>query len=78
MRMRHIVVCGLSGSTIFFQKKKKGKFFRRKSYWTQNVCFDFLYNFVLNISHYKKQWARYCIKVHSAACKVPVILVRFE
>jgi len=50
MRVRHIVICGLPRlynmfpnyliKETIFQKKKK-------SYWTQNVCFDFLYNFCL-------------------------------
>jgi len=51
VRMRHIAMCGLSGSTIFFAhylKKKLHDFGGgKKSYRTQNVCFDFLYNFCL-------------------------------
>ena len=52
MRMRHIVICGLPGSAIFFPcylikvrifKKIKNK----KKYSTKNVCFDFLHNFCL-------------------------------
>ena len=46
----------------------KRRDFRKKSYWTQNVYFDFLYNFCL------KKWARYdqnCILVF-------VWIVRFE
>ena len=31
----------------------KRRDFRKKSYWTQNVCFDFLYTFCL------KKWGRY-------------------
>jgi hypothetical protein len=34
--------------------------------------------FSLNISHSKKNWARYDKTVHRSACKVLVILVRFE
>jgi len=40
--------------------------FRKESYRTQNVCFDFLYKFVWNISHSKKNWERFdqkCISV---------------
>jgi hypothetical protein len=32
---------------------------KKKSYWILTVCFDFLYNFYLNISHSKKNSARY-------------------
>jgi len=32
--------------------------FRKKSYRTQNMCFEFLYKFWLKISYYKKKWAR--------------------
>jgi len=45
--------------------------FRQKSYWTQNVCFDFVYNFVRNISHSKKKWVRYDQKIYESSCKVP-------
>jgi len=43
---------GLNG-TIFVGGGGEGG-----SYWTQNVCFDFLYKFVWNISYSKKNWAR--------------------
>jgi len=46
MRMCHIVNCGLTGSTIFFPHHLiNGTIFKKKGYSTQNVCFDFLYNF---------------------------------
>jgi hypothetical protein len=42
----------LSHKTTWFSKKK--------SYWTQNVCFDFLCNFCLKrLSHSRKKWERY-------------------
>jgi len=44
-RKRHIVICGLSGSTTFFPHSlTKDKTFGKK-YRIQNVCFDFLHNF---------------------------------
>jgi len=43
---RRIVICGLPRSTIFFTLSHKRHDFRGGgSYRTQNVCFDFLYNF---------------------------------
>jgi hypothetical protein len=43
MRMRRIVICGLSGSTIFFQFMKRTIFEKKNT--TKNVCFGFLYKF---------------------------------
>jgi hypothetical protein len=38
MRIRHIVICGLSGSTTFFDIiALKTKFSKKKNYWTYNV-----------------------------------------
>ena len=37
----------------------KGTFSGKKHYWTQNMCFDYLYSFVWNITHSKKNLARY-------------------
>jgi hypothetical protein len=45
MRMRHIAICGLPRSTILFHTLRNGTIFEKKNYWTQNVCFDFLYTF---------------------------------
>ena len=43
--MRHIVTCGLFGSTIFFHNMIFEK--KKNCYWTQNVCFNFVYKFCL-------------------------------
>ena len=66
--------------SIFPHFLTKGTIFE-KSYWTQNVCFDFLYKFVSNIFHSKKKWARYdqiYIYIYYSSCKVPFILILFK
>jgi len=50
--------------------------FEKKNVTEHKTCFDFLYNFSLNISHSNKKWARYdqmCILVFMLSA---VILVR--
>ena len=47
MRMRRIVICGPTGCTVFFPHYLINGTIFEKSYWIQNVCFDFLYNFCL-------------------------------
>jgi hypothetical protein len=39
-----------------------------RSYWTSNVCFDFLYSFCLK---------RFIINVKTSSCEVPVIVIWF-
>jgi len=46
MHMRHIVICSLPRSAVFLHIISTARF-PKKSYWTQNVCFDFLYNVCL-------------------------------
>ena len=48
MRMR-LVICSLPGSMFFFSHYliTRTIFEKKKSYWTKNVCFNFLYNFCL-------------------------------
>jgi len=45
MRVRHIVICGLCGSTYFSHIiSQTARFSEKKMHWKQNV-FDFLKNF---------------------------------
>jgi hypothetical protein len=45
MRVRHIVLCGLPHSTIFFSHYlTNGAIFERKNSLNYKLCFDFLYN----------------------------------
>jgi len=45
MRMRHIVICGLSGSTIFIHIIKTAWLSTHKKIIQHKMCFDFLYSF---------------------------------
>jgi hypothetical protein len=63
MRMGHIVFCGLFGSKLFFHIiSYKAKLKKKKSYWTENVCFDFLYNFFPEKFAILRRTVRYIIK----------------
>jgi len=43
MRMRHIVICGLSGSTIFFSTLSHKRYDFGKKIIEHKMYFDFLY-----------------------------------
>jgi hypothetical protein len=73
--MRHIVICGLSRSTIFSTLSHKRYDFRVISCWTENVCFD---SFVCNIFHVEKNSARYYHKCVNALCEVSGIFSAFK
>jgi hypothetical protein len=52
-------------------------FERKKSYWTQNVCFDILYTFFSETFLIPRRTERVIIiYVEWSSCKVPVILVQ--
>ena len=81
----YIVICGMSGCTLFFQTVSlKSMIFKKKkkNYWTQNVCFDFLYNFVWKFSYSKKNWVSYDHKctlvIMWSACHSCQILMKLE
>jgi hypothetical protein len=60
-RMRHVELCDLPGSKIFFHViSQTARFSNKKSYCTQNAFCVFCANFVWNIAHSKKNLARCC------------------
>jgi hypothetical protein len=47
MRMRHIVICGPHGCTVFFHiTSQKARFSKKEKVIDNKLCFDFLYKFV--------------------------------
>jgi len=66
MRMRQLSSVACLALQYFSRLSHKRHDLKKEIYWTQNVCFDFVYNFVWNISHCKNKWARHdqkCILV---------------
>jgi len=80
-RLRHTVISGLSDSTIFFHiVTQTARFSEKKKETLLNTKYVLRYSttFVSNISHSKKNRARYDQKyIYWFSCKVPVILLKF-
>ena len=57
---------------------KRHDFLYKKYYWRNDVSFDFIYNFVWNISHPQKNQLGIVMNVHRSSYKVHVILVMFS
>ena len=73
-----LVVCGLSGCTVFsYIIRQKARFSGTKYTERKNVCFDFIYKLVCNMSHPRIIQRDIIINVHSFSYEVPVIIVRF-
>jgi len=72
-RMRHIFICSQPRSTIFFSHYLiNGTIFEKKLLNTKCVLIFFT-TFVWNISHFKKNSARYDQNVYRSSCKVPLL-----
>ena len=79
IRTRHIFNCGLSVCTICFSKlSHKRHNFRKKSYWTLNVCWFSLQLLSETFFILRKTERDVIISVYWFSCKVRNILVRFS
>jgi hypothetical protein len=72
----YIVICGLSGSTIFFHISQKWYHFRKKGFQNKICVLICSTTYVWNIL--RRLQRDVTVSVHKFSCKVPVILVRFR
>jgi hypothetical protein len=68
MRMRHIIICGLSRFSVFPHYLTNGTIFGGKKFTEQTMCFDFLYNFCLQknliLCRNERDMIKMCIGLH--------------
>ena len=61
MRMRHIAICDLIGSTVFVRHHINGTI--KKKYIDHiSVCFDFIRNFYLQLSSFQEELSEILLK----------------
>ena len=72
MRMLHIVIVAWQALKYFFHIISQRARFSKKGYWTQNVCFDILYNFLLKYLSFSEEMREICLHV-----KYPLFLSDF-
>ena len=73
----YIIICGLSGSTIFFHISYKRYGFRKKIS-NMKYVFRFPLQFFLSIFRSKKNWARCIINLPRSFVKSPFLLAGFS
>jgi hypothetical protein len=74
-----MVICGLSGYTIFFHKSYKRIDPRGKKVIEQKIMFRFAIQILSQIFLILRRFEQdMTINVDKSSCKVPVILVRFQ
>jgi hypothetical protein len=79
MRMRHIVVCGMSGSTIFSTPPHKGSEFRGEKFIGYKMrVLMFSTNLVENILLIGRNERDMIKNLYWSLCKVSVVTVRFN
>jgi hypothetical protein len=76
-RMRHIFVCGLSSSIIFFHIISWKARFSKESYWIKMCVFIFSINLSGKVFVLRRTEIDTIINVYRSFCKIPVTLVRF-
>jgi hypothetical protein len=79
MRMRHIVICGLTGCAVFFQHYLiSGTIFQKKKTFNTKCMFEFSLQYFRGAFLTLRNIPRDIVTVNKPSCQVTVILVRFQ